>query len=241
MTLNDCYTSCLKDTNCTFDPEFPPFLNVYINADQYDEDEYYECKDCYKKEAILEHLKEGSVMYDYFAKDFYLNNLAYKDSKSIGYYPSSYLDSEDEDDGSINIISFTKKQSQDIKKLLKKKNKLNIQAYELKVQAMAIVMDAQIPDGQLHIRKTSWGDWLLEGQNTQEEETSYDDDLVIVSVDAVDEAVEKRKEQKTSEAKWEKKISQMEKKFYKIIDEIDEVEKEIEKITGHSITLEDIY
>ena len=121
MTLADCYQSCLKDTNCTFDPEFPPFLNVYINNDLYDEDEYYDCKECYKKEAIMEHLKEGSVMYDYFAKDFYLNDLPYKNSKSVGYYPSSYKDDEYEYASETDTIYFTKKQNQAITKLLHKR------------------------------------------------------------------------------------------------------------------------
>ena len=239
MTLADCYQSCLKDTNCTFDPEFPPFLNVYINNDLYDEDEYYDCKECYKKEAIMEHLKEGSVMYDYFAKDFYLNDLPYKNSKSVGYYPSSYKDDEYEYASETDTIYFTKKQNQAITKLLHKRNNLNTQTYKIKMQAIAIVLKNQVPEGQLHLRKTYWGDWLLEGESKQKEETNYDDDLVIVSVDEAAEANPKTKKQKAE--KWEQKIDKLEAKFYKILEKIDEIDNKIDKIAGHNIILDEDY
>ena len=240
MTLADCYQSCLKDTSCTFDPEFPPFLNVFIDDDLYDEDEYYDCKECYKKEAILEHLKEGSVMYEYFAKDFYLNDLPYKNSKSVGYYPSS---SEywvnDVYASETDTIYFTKKQNQAITKLLHKRNNLNTQTYKIKMQAIAIVLKNQVPEGQLHLRKTYWGDWLLEGESKQKEETNYDDDLVIVSVDEAAEAIPKTKKQKAE--KWEQKIDKLEAKFYKILEKIDEIDNKIDKIAGHNIILDEDY
>ena len=239
MTLTDCYQSCLKDANCTFDPEFPPFLNVYIDDDLYDEDEYYDCKECYKKEAIMEHLKEGSVMYEYFAKDFYLNDLSHKESRSIGYYPSSYKDDEYEYASETDTIYFTKKQNQAITKLLHKRNNLNTQTYKIRTQAIAIVLKNQVPEGQLHIRKTYWGDWLLEGESKQKEETNYDDDLVIVSVDEAAEANPKTKKQKAE--KWEQKIDKLEAKFYKILEKIDEIDNKIDKIAGHNIILDEDY
>ena len=241
MTLADCYQSCLKDTlNCAFKSKFPPALTVYINDELYDWNYYDNCEECYKKEAILEHLKEGSVLYDYFSKDFYLNDLPYKDSKSISYSPSSYknnvyaddlalFESESESD---TTIYFSKSRSQTIKKLLTRKNKLITQAYKLKVQAITIMLGKQIPKGQLHIRKTYMGSWLLEGANAQKKAPSYDDDSVIISID--DKA-------NTPKEKWEKNVEKMEKKFYDILDKIDQIDDEIEKITGHSITLGEDY
>ena len=240
MTLADCYQSCLKDTNCTFEHTFPPVLSVYINDELYDWNYYFDCKECYKKETILEYLKEGSVLYDYFAKDFYLNDLPYKDAKSISYSPASYKDNDviyvDDLDlyesESDTTIYFSKSRSQAIKKLLTRKNKLTIQANKLKLQAITIMLGKQIPKGQLHIKKTYMGSWLLEGENAQKKAPSYDDDSVIISID--DKA-------NTPKEKWEIKLEQLEKKFYDIIDKMDQIDDEIEKITGHSITLDEDY
>lgn len=241
MTLKECYEASLKDTNCSFDPIFPPYLNVYVSDNLYNENlyDYENCKECYAKSAILEHLNKGSIMYDYFAKDFYKNNLAYNTSVSIGYFPDYYrhLDDDDEvydESDGADTIYFSKEQSQKIRKLMKKRIQLYHQALQLKTKAYAIAAPSEIPQGQIHIVKSWWGDWEIEGESTQKEE-SYDDDLVVVAVDDVEDVVNGTNDYQKKKEPWEKKLDKLETKFYKVIDKIEQVEEAINTITGHSI------
>ena len=242
MTLKECYRSSLKDNNCTFDSDFPPYLNVFISDDLYDGSYYDNCKECYTKSAILEHLNEGSILYDYFAKDFYKNDLDYTDSTSIGYFPDYYR-SFGRDGIEISIgdesdtIYFSKEQSQQIKKLMKKRIHLYGQVMKLKTKAYAVFSSAEIPQGQIHIIKSRWGDWEIEGENSQKEE-SYDDDLVVVAEDDVQGVVNGTNEQKKKKEPWEKRFEKMEKKFYQLLDKIEEVEVDINTITGHNIAFD---
>ena len=245
MTLKECYQSSLKDTNCSIHSQFPPYLTIYVSDDLYEEGYYDDCKECYTKSAILEHLNEGSVLYDYFAKDFYKNNLAYTTSKSIGYAPNYYRyldiyddvydDVYDESDGA-DTVYFSKGQSQQIRKLMKKRIQLYGQVMKLKTKAYAVAAPSEIPQGQIHIAKSWWG-WEIKGENTQKEE-SYEDDLVVVAVDDVEDVANGTNDYQKKKEPWEKKFDKMEKKYYQLIDKIEEVEAAINKITGHSIEFE---
>lgn len=242
MTLKECYRSSLKDNNCTFDSDFPPYLNVFISDDLYDGSYYDNCKECYTKSAILEHLNEGSILYDYFAKDFYKNDLDYTDSTSIGYFPDYYRSFGNDGIGisigdESDTIYFSKEQSQQIKKLLKKRIHLYGQVMKLKTKAYAVFSSAEIPQGQIHINKSRWGDWEINGENSQEEE-SYDEDLVVVDVDDVQGVGNGTNEHKKRKEPWEKRFEKMEKKFYQLLDKIEEVEEAINTITGHRIAFD---
>lgn len=245
MTLKECYEAGLKDTSCSIHSQFPPYLTVYVSDDLYEEGYYDDCKECYTKSAILGHLNEGSVLYDYFAKDFYKNNLAYTSSKSIGYAPNyyRYLDDYDYDyeyddveSEGADTVYFSKEQSQRIRKLMKKRIHLYGQVMKLKTKAYAVAAPSEIPQGQIHITHSRWG-WEIEGENTQKEE-SYDEDLVVVAVDDVEDVVNGTNDYQKKKEPWEKRFDKMEKKFYQLIDKIEEVEAAINTITGHSIEFE---
>lgn len=66
----DCYRACLKGTNVSCLHTFPPLINVRVSNDSL-WSYYKDCKDCYTKDRILQYLKDGSVLYDFFAKDYY--------------------------------------------------------------------------------------------------------------------------------------------------------------------------
>ncbi len=232
MTLKECYQSSLKDTNCGFDSDFPPYLRVYVSDDLYDEDYYYNCKECYTKSAILERLNEGSVLYDYFEKDFYKNDLASTDSKSIGYYPNAYryLGYDDEyDDVESNgeeIIYLSKEQSHKIRKLLAKRKRLINQGISLLMRGYKEELATTIPKGQLHLTQ-SFGGWSIKGKNDPYEAT-YDDEPVVIEVDKVND-------RNNSKNKFEKKMERLENKINEIDSKMRQINEEIEKIAGHPI------
>lgn len=233
MTLKECYQSSLKDTNCRFDSDFPPYLRVYVNDDLYELGYYDDCKECYTKSAILEHLNEGSILYDYFAKDFYKNDLTYTTSKSIGYSPNAYryLGYDDEyDDVESNgeeIIYLSKEQSHKIRKLLAKRKRLINQGISLLMRGYKEELATPIPKGQLHLTQ-SFGGWSIKGKNDPYEAT-YDDEPVVIEVDKVND-------RNNSKNKFEKKMERLENKIDEIDSKMRQINEEIEKIAGHHIT-----
>ena len=233
MTLKECYQSSLKDTNCGFDSDFPPYLRVYVSDDLYDEDYYEDCKECFTKSAILEHLNEGSILYDYFAKDFYKNDLTYTTSKSIGYSPNAYryLGYDDEyDDVESNgeeTIYLSKEQSHKIRKLLAKRKRLINQGISLLMRGYKEELATTIPKGQLHLTQ-SFGGWSIKGKNDPYEAT-YDDEPVVIEVDKVTD-------RNNSKNKFEKKMERLENKINEIDSKMRQINEEIEKIAGHHIT-----
>ena len=72
-TKHIAISDCLKDTNCTV-TSFPPVIHVQVEKE----------KQGYSKEAILQYLEEGSVLYDffdnYYDKDYYYSGIEYNDS-----------------------------------------------------------------------------------------------------------------------------------------------------------------
>ena len=234
MTLAECYQRSLKDTvNCIFPTRFPPVLKVYVDDEIFDYDYYNDCKECYTKSAILEHLNEGSVLYDYFEKDFYKNDLASTDSKSIGYYPNAYryLGYDDEyDDVESNgeeIIYLSKEQSHKIRKLLAKRKRLINQGISLLMRGYKEELATPIPKGQLHLTQ-SFGGWSIKGKNDPYEAT-YDDEPVVIEVDKVND-------RNNSKNKFEKKMERLENKINEIDSKMRQINEEIEKIAGHHIT-----
>ena len=234
MTLAECYQRSLKDTvNCTCPTRFPPVLKVYVDDEIFDYDYYNDCKECYTKSAILEHLNEGSVLYDYFEKDFYKNDLASTDSKSIGYYPNAYryLGYDDEyDDVESNgeeIIYLSKEQSHKIRKLLAKRKRLINQGISLLMRGYKEELATPIPKGQLHLTQ-SFGGWSIKGKNDPYEAT-YDDEPVVIEVDKVND-------RNNSKNKFEKKMERLENKINEIDSKMRQINEEIEKIAGHHIT-----
>lgn len=252
MTLKECYEACLKDTNCKFASEFPPYLKVFVSDDLYDEDYYYNCKECYTKSAILEHLNEGSILYDYFAKDFYKNDLTYTDSKSIGYAPNYYryfddydydYEYDDVESEGADTVYFSKEQSQQIRKLLKKRQMLLNQEITLFRKAIMSGMNSarsyfsQMPTGQIYATKKPYDDsWNLEGDNPNKE-VSYDDNLIEVAVDYVDEAAS----QSSKKNKTENKIDKLQAKAEKIEEQIRRIDLALEEITGRPLYLPTLY
>lgn len=234
MTLAECYQRSLKDTvNCIFPTRFPPVLKVYVDDEIFDYDYYNDCKECYTKSAILEHLNEGSVLYDYFEKDFYKNDLASTDSKSIGYYPNAYryLGYDDEyDDVESNgeeTIYLSKEQSHKIRKLLAKRKRLINQGISLLMRGYKEELATPIPKGQLHLTQ-SFGGWSIKGKNDPYEAT-YDDEPVVIEVDKVND-------RNNSKNKFEKKMERLENKINEIDSKMRQINEEIEKIAGHHIT-----
>lgn len=234
MTLAECYQRSLKDTvNCTCPTRFPPVLKVYVDDEIFDYDYYNDCKECYTKSAILEHLNEGSVLYDYFEKDFYKNDLASTDSKSIGYYPNAYryLGYDDEyDDVESNgeeTIYLSKEQSHKIRKLLAKRKRLINQGISLLMRGYKEELATSIPKGQLHLTQ-SFGGWSIKGKNDPYEAT-YDDEPVVIEVDKVND-------RNNSKNKFEKKMERLENKINEIDSKMQQINEEIEKIAGHHIT-----
>ena len=234
MTLAECYQRSLKDTvNCTCPTRFPPVLKVYVDDEIFDYDYYNDCKECYTKSAILERLNEGSVLYDYFEKDFYKNDLASTDSKSIGYYPNAYryLGYDDEyDDVESNgeeIIYLSKEQSHKIRKLLAKRKRLINQGISLLMRGYKEELATPIPKGQLHLTQ-SFGGWSIKGKNDPYEAT-YDDEPVVIEVDKVND-------RNNSKNKFEKKMERLENKINEIDSKMWQINEEIEKIAGHHIT-----
>lgn len=234
MTLAECYQRSLKDTvNCICPTRFPPVLKVYVDDEIFDYDYYNDCKECYTKSAILEHLNEGSVLYDYFEKDFYKNDLASTDSKSIGYYPNAYryLGYDDEyDDVESNgeeIIYLSKEQSHKIRKLLAKRKRLINQGISLLMRGYKEELATPIPKGQLHLTQ-SFGGWSIKGKNDPYEAT-YDDEPVVIEVDKVND-------RNNSKNKFEKKMERLENKIDELDSKLRQINEEIEKIAGHHIT-----
>lgn len=234
MTLAECYQRSLKDTvNCTCPTRFPPVLKVYVDDEIFDHDYYNDCKECYTKSAILERLNEGSVLYDYFEKDFYKNDLASTDSKSIGYYPNAYryLGYDDEyDDVESNgeeTIYLSKEQSHKIRKLLAKRKRLINQGISLLMRGYKEELATPIPKGQLHLTQ-SFGGWSIKGKNDPYEAT-YDDEPVVIEVDKVND-------RNNSKNKFEKKMERLENKINEIDSKMRQINEEIEKIAGHHIT-----
>lgn len=234
MTLAECYQRSLKDTvNCTCPTRFPPVLKVYVDDEIFDYDYYNDCKECYTKSAILERLNEGSVLYDYFEKDFYKNDLASTDSKSIGYYPNAYryLGYDDEyDDVESNgeeTIYLSKEQSHKIRKLLAKRKRLINQGISLLMRGYKEELATPIPKGQLHLTQ-SFGGWSIKGKNDPYEAT-YDDEPVVIEVDKVND-------RNNSKNKFEKKMERLENKINEIDSKMRQINEEIEKIAGHHIT-----
>ena len=234
MTLAECYQRSLKDTvNCTCPTRFPPVLKVYVDDEIFDYDYYNDCKECYTKSAILERLNEGSVLYDYFEKDFYKNDLASTDSKSIGYYPNAYryLGYDDEyDDVESNgeeIIYLSKEQSHKIRKLLAKRKRLINQGISLLMRGYKEELATPIPKGQLHLTQ-SFGGWSIKGKNDPYEAT-YDDEPVVIEVDKVND-------RNNSKNKFEKKMERLENKLNEIDSKMRQINEKIEKIAGHHIT-----
>lgn len=234
MTLAECYQRSLKDTvNCTCPTRFPPVLKVYVDDEIFDYDYYNDCKECYTKSAILERLNEGSVLYDYFEKDFYKNDLASTDSKSIGYYPNAYryLGYDDEyDDVESNgeeTIYLSKEQSHKIRKLLAKRKRLINQGISLLMRGYKEELATTIPKGQLHLTQ-SFGGWSIKGKNDPYEAT-YDDEPVVIEVDKVND-------RNNSKNKFEKKMERLENKINEIDSKMRQINEEIEKIAGHHIT-----
>ena len=234
MTLAECYQRSLKDTvNCTCPTRFPPVLKVYVDDEIFNYDYYNDCKECYTKSAILERLNEGSILYDYFAKDFYKNDLASTDSKSIGYYPNAYryLGYDDEyDDVESNgeeTIYLSKEQSHKIRKLLAKRKRLINQGISLLMRGYKEELATPIPKGQLHLTQ-SFGGWSIKGKNDPYEAT-YDDEPVVIEVDKVND-------RNNSKNKFEKKMERLENKINEIDSKMRQINEEIEKIAGHHIT-----
>lgn len=234
MTLAECYQRSLKDTvNCICPTRFPPVLKVYVDDEIFDYDYYNDCKECYTKSAILERLNEGSVLYDYFEKDFYKNDLASTDSKSIGYYPNAYryLGYDDEyDDVESNgeeTIYLSKEQSHKIRKLLAKRKRLINQGISLLMRGYKEELATPIPKGQLHLTQ-SFGGWSIKGKNDPYEAT-YDDEPVVIEVDKVND-------RNNSKNKFEKKMERLENKINEIDSKMRQINEEIEKIAGHHIT-----
>ena len=234
MTLAECYQRSLKDTvNCICPTRFPPVLKVYVDDEIFDYDYYNDCKECYTKSAILERLNEGSVLYDYFEKDFYKNDLASTDSKSIGYYPNAYryLGYDDEyDDVESNgeeTIYLSKEQSHKIRKLLAKRKRLINQGISLLMRGYKEELATPIPKGQLHLTQ-SFGGWSIKGKNDPYEAT-YDDEPVVIEVDKVND-------RNNSKNKFEKKMERLENKIDEIDSKMRQINEEIEKIAGHHIT-----
>lgn len=234
MTLAECYQRSLKDTvNCICPTRFPPVLKVYVDDEIFDYDYYNDCKECYTKSAILEHLNEGSILYDYFEKDFYKNDLASTDSKSIGYYPNAYryLGYDDEyDDVESNgeeTIYLSKEQSHKIRKLLAKRKRLINQGISLLMRGYKEELATPIPKGQLHLTQ-SFGGWSIKGKNDPYEAT-YDDEPVVIEVDKVND-------RNNSKNKFEKKMERLENKINEIDSKMRQINEEIEKIAGHHIT-----
>ncbi len=245
ITLKECYQSSLKDTNCRFDSDFPPYLRVYVNDDLYEVGYYDDCKECYTKSAILEHLNEGSILYDYFAKDFYKNDLTYTTSKSIGYHSNSYRYLLDDDDVYVEFdgadtVYFSKEQSQQIKKLLKKRQKILLQGIALIRKAFNIELNSAqselspIPTGQVYATKASFSSsWILKGDNSKKE-VCCDEIMIEETDDSVDEMI-------TSKNKAKKKMDNLRIKADKLEEQINQIDQALEEITGRTITFPSLF
>lgn len=116
VTPAECYHNCLKGENVRCCADFPPVLRV--SGKSWNDDDLFEYEEeLYSKDIILQYLKEGSVLYDYFAKDFYKDN--FKDVRGIAYdYTSEEGVPETEDNSLDENKTLSVSQSKKIKKLL---------------------------------------------------------------------------------------------------------------------------
>ena len=202
VTPSDCYSVCLKGENVSCDAGFPPVLRV-SGKSWNDEDLYEYEEELYSKDIILQYLKEGSVLYDYFAKDFYRDN--FKDVRGIAYDYTSEEGVPETEDVLVSLDenkSLTASQSKKIKKLLckfinlvKKQNQIRFNEFTSEVGA--------------HKRFSL--EW----------DSFYDD--YYLSCETID--FEKRREA------CSRKIEKLENKKM-------EVWKKIDRIAGHSISVD---
>ena len=142
------------------------------------------------KDIILEYLKEGSPLYNHFAKDFYKDFQKYV---KVNHYDYDYsiatieLVSEKEESTSPTTLYLSRQQSQKIQKLLKKKNQLEYQRTMLSAKLSAkqrkMRDNARIPHGQLRVQ--SYYGWKeLYGENDKIEASNMDSAVVEKPVPA---------------------------------------------------------
>ena len=100
-SLADCFQASLKDTvHCRCSSQFPPHLEVWINDELYDEvcplhrglhvhisNNFGEKN----KDIILEYLKEGSLLYNYFSKELYKDVDPYNYQHSVTFHRLSEI------------------------------------------------------------------------------------------------------------------------------------------------------
>lgn len=202
VTPAECYNKCLKGENVSCYAGFPPVLRV-SGKSWNDEDLYEYEEELYSKDIILQYVKEGSVLYDYFAKDFYRDN--FKDVRGIAYDYTSEEGVPETEDVLVSLDenkSLTASQSKKIKKLLckfinlvKKQNQIRFNEFTSEVGA--------------HKRFSL--EW----------DSFYDD--YYLSCETID--FEKRREA------CSRKIEKLENKKM-------EVWKKIDRIAGHSISVD---
>ena len=180
----DCYQASLKDTiHCRFLPQYPPHLEVYVDDEPYDEvspHRKFLFIDEKNKDIILKYLKEGSPLYNHFAKDFYKDMMNPYDYSiaTIEILPKKKLST------SPTTLYLSKQQSQKIQKLLKKKNQLEYQRTMLSAKQKKMRDNSLIPYGQLHAQSfdSFLGErWQLYGEN-DEFKASNEDTIVMDSV-----------------------------------------------------------
>ena len=189
-SLADYYKASLKDTiHCRFLPEYPPHLGVYVD-DEVDSYHKFLIIGEENKDIILEYLKEGSPLYNHFAKDFYKDFQKYV---KVNHYDYDYsiatieLVSEKEESTSPTTLYLSRQQSQKIQKLLKKKNQLEYQRTMLSAKQSAkqrkMRDNARIPHGQLRVQ--SYYGWKeLYGENDKIEASNMDSAVVEKPVPA---------------------------------------------------------
>jgi hypothetical protein len=167
--LADLYQASLKDTlHCKCLPQYPPLLEVWINDELYDKvgSHYYDINE-EDKDIILQYLKEGSFLYNYFVKDLYKAENRYFDSyePQVTYHRLSEI----EESLLPTTLYLSKQQSQKIQKLLKKKNQLEYQRDIVSAKDARAHSNARIPQGQLRAKSSnsySGGrNWILYGEN----------------------------------------------------------------------------
>ena len=184
-SLADYYKASLKDTiHCRFLPEYPPHLRVYVD-DEVGSHRKFLIIGEENKDIILKYLKEGSPLYNHFAKDFYKDFQKYV---NVNHYDYDYsiatieLVSEKEESTSPTTLYLSKQQSQKIQKLLKKKNQLEYQRTMLSAKQSAkqrkMRDNARIPHGQLRVQSYFNGWKKLYGENDKIEASNVDSPVV---------------------------------------------------------------
>ena len=173
----------LKDTNCTVSFP-PPVIHVRVEKEKHD----------YSKEAILQYLKEGSALYDFFANDYdkYVEDDEYY--RGIEYDIDCY-----------DTISLTVAQCKKITKLLQEIERLQYQANV--IENKIDVLKGQIPSkNKFYLTKNkSYGmKWELctKGSQYQDENKKIEKQRrklysILKKINGVEDEIEKITERDT--------------------------------------------